>query len=798
MPMTVKRFRLRVLSFISGQLSPWLVAVLAFLVGGALTVMLAVADNALYQRQLRQRFDMLAAERFSRLQERLDRQVTRLDTLSRFFIFSRQVEPSEFDGFVAPLLLGTQAYAWNPKVSRTERAAFEAQARKEGLTDYAIRELDENGALKIADVRDEYFPVRFIQTLGKVPPPLGLDIASEPVRHSAIERARLLKHIVATPRIRLLALDPSDIYGILLVAPVFSVSSPSSGLKGYVTAIISLAQLMNVGTVEQDNLSVTMQDLSSPAKPEQVYQSPVAAINNQLYASSLLSLGDRDYLVEVRPTQIFSQSNQIVMPGRVMWLGGLLSLMLSALLYSLISQRQRALQRVAQRTRELRQRELQLRAAHGQLRNVLDAATEVAIIATDLDGLINTFNVGAQKMLGYAQEDVLGKFSLMDLYQSAELELRAGSLSRELGRPVSASQLMFLDAVQEGSHPSQEWTLQRSDGSTLVVDMLVTAVRDDQGLWTGYLAVCLDVTEHKRVNEALAEQGELLKKLGSQVPGGIYQYHLGVDGSAHFRYASAGMSELFEVDEAQLLEDSDAVLRRIHPTDLVRVKSSILASARHLTAWSEEYRVELPSKGQRWLRAASTPERLADGSVLWHGFVSDITDLKRVEQELRELSVTDVLTGAYNRRYFQDRMQAELKRVDRHGGHLSIIMLDIDHFKRINDRFGHAAGDQVLKAISEKISHRLRSDDVFCRLGGEEFMVVCPGTRGAQAYQLALSLREELRNQVIEGVDHVVTASFGIASLRAGEGIDAMLLRADSGVYAAKQAGRDRVEPEQP
>ncbi|RMT08514.1 CHASE domain-containing protein/sensory box histidine kinase [Pseudomonas coronafaciens pv. oryzae] len=798
MPMTVKRFRLRVLSFISGQLSPWLVAVLAFLVGGALTVMLAVADNALYQRQLRQRFDMLAAERFSRLQERLDRQVTRLDTLSRFFIFSRQVEPSEFDGFVAPLLLGTQAYAWNPKVSRTERAAFEAQARKEGLTDYAIRELDENGALKIADVRDEYFPVRFIQTLGKVPPPLGLDIASEPVRHSAIERARLLKHIVATPRIRLLALDPSDIYGILLVAPVFSVSSPSSELKGYVTAIISLAQLMNVGTVEQDNLSVTMQDLSSPAKPEQVYQSPVAAINNQLYASSLLSLGDRDYLVEVRPTQIFSQSNQIVMPGRVMWLGGLLSLMLSALLYSLISQRQRALQRVAQRTRELRQRELQLRAAHGQLRNVLDAATEVAIIATDLDGLINTFNVGAQKMLGYAQEDVLGKFRLMDLYQSAELELRAGSLSRELGRPVSASQLMFLDAVQEGSHPSQEWTLQRSDGSTLVVDMLVTAVRDDQGLWTGYLAVCLDVTEHKRVNEALAEQGELLKKLGSQVPGGIYQYHLGVDGSAHFRYASAGMSELFEVDEAQLLEDSDAVLRRIHPTDLVRVKSSILASARHLTAWSEEYRVELPSKGQRWLRAASTPERLADGSVLWHGFVSDITDLKRVEQELRELSVTDVLTGAYNRRYFQDRMQAELKRVDRHGGHLSIIMLDIDHFKRINDRFGHAAGDQVLKAISEKISHRLRSDDVFCRLGGEEFMVVCPGTRGAQAYQLALSLREELRNQVIEGVDHVVTASFGIASLRAGEGIDAMLLRADSGVYAAKQAGRDRVEPEQP
>ncbi|WP_024657176.1 diguanylate cyclase [Pseudomonas syringae USA007] len=794
--MVARRFRLRMLSFINGQLSAWPVAVLAFLVGAALTVMLALADNELYQRQLRQRFDMLAAERFSRLQERLDRQVTRLDTLGRFFVFSHQVEQSEFNGFVAPLLLGTQAYAWNPKVTLAERSAFEEQARKEGAAGYAIRELDEKGALKVAGVRNEYFPVRFIQTLSKIPTPSGFDVFSEPIRHTALERARVLKRIVATPRISLLALDPSDTYGILLVAPVFSSERPSE-LRGYVSAVISLAQLMSVGTAEQDNLAVTMLDLSSPAKPEQVYQSPIAGLHNQLYASSLLSLGDRDYLVEVRPTEIFSLSNQTIMPGRVLWLGGLLSLMLSALLYSLISQRQRALQRVAQRTRELRQREQQLRAAHGQLRNVLDAATEVAIIATDLDGLINTFNVGAQKMLGYSEEDVVGKLRLMDLYQSAELEARASALSKDRGRPISASQLMFLDAVQDGTHPSQEWTLQRSDRSTLVVDMLVTAVRDDQGLWTGYLAVCIDVTEHKRVNEALAAKGQLLKKLGSQVPGGIYQYHLAVDGSARFRYASAGMCELFEVEEAQLLGDSEAVLRRIQPADLIRVRSSILASARHLTPWSEEYRVDLPRKGARWLSAASTPEQLADGSVLWHGFVSDITDLKRVEEELRALSVTDVLTGAYNRRYFQDRMQAELKRIDRHGGNLSIIMLDIDHFKRINDRFGHAAGDQVLKAISEKISQRLRSDDVFCRLGGEEFMVVCPGTRGGQAYQLALSLREGLRNQVIEGVDQVVTASFGIASWRAGEGIDTMLLRADSGVYAAKQAGRDRVEPEQ-
>ncbi|WP_183141852.1 CHASE domain-containing protein, partial [Pseudomonas syringae group genomosp. 3] len=188
--MVARRFRLRMLSFINGQLSAWPVAVLAFLVGAALTVMLALADNELYQRQLRQRFDMLAAERFSRLQERLDRQVTRLDTLGRFFVFSHQVEQSEFNGFVAPLLLGTQAYAWNPKVTLAERSAFEEQARKEGAAGYAIRELDENGALKVAGVRNEYFPVRFIQTLSKIPAPSGFDVFSEPIRHCALERAR--------------------------------------------------------------------------------------------------------------------------------------------------------------------------------------------------------------------------------------------------------------------------------------------------------------------------------------------------------------------------------------------------------------------------------------------------------------------------------------------------------------------------------------------------------------------------------------------------------------------------------
>ncbi|MCD5981226.1 sensor domain-containing diguanylate cyclase [Pseudomonas sp. CDFA 610] len=789
--MAAKRYRLRVLGFISEQVSAWLVAVLTMLVGAALTVMLALADHDAYQHQLRQRFDILASERFSRIQERLDRQVSRLDTVRRFFLFSREVTREDYDGFVGPLLLGTQAYGWNPRVTRAGRAAFEAAVRKDGVADFVIRELDEHGKLSVAGVRDEYFPVLYLDSISVLPVPLGFDIYSEPVRHLALDRARLLGRITATPRIKLLGLDPANTRGVLLMAAVFSrVSAPGETpeLRGVLTAVIGLSQLMTVGTAERDTLAVTLIDLNAQPEPERVYLSPAKAATNELYQSTLLSLGDRDYLLEVRPTELF-QANNRETSGNVLWFGGLLSLMLSALLYSLISQRQRALAQVEQRTRELRVRERELSVANGQLRNILNSATEVAIIATDLNGVINTFNVGAQRMLGYRDEEVLGRFGLKDFQHSVPADNNSISEAQVLQDMLSA-------AIHEGSHPARELTFQRRDGSRLVVNMLVTAVRDDQGQWIGCLAVCTDMTEHRRVHDALEAQGQLLRKLGSQVPGGIYQYQLDKDGSSRFRYASVGMCELFELDEAQLLIDAEVLLQRIHPTDLVRIRNSIIPSAQQLTPWREEYRVQLPEKGLRWLRAASTPEQLADGAVLWHGFVSDITDLKRVEQELREMSVTDVLTGAYNRRYFQDRLQAELKRIDRHGGHLSIIMLDIDHFKRINDRFGHGVGDQVLKAISQRITHRLRTDDVFCRLGGEEFMVLCPGTQGAQAYQLALGLREELNRAGIEGVGRV-TASFGIASWREGEGIDAMLLRADSGVYAAKQAGRDKVEPEQ-
>jgi diguanylate cyclase (GGDEF)-like protein len=186
------------------------------------------------------------------------------------------------------------------------------------------------------------------------------------------------------------------------------------------------------------------------------------------------------------------------------------------------------------------------------------------------------------------------------------------------------------------------------------------------------------------------------------------------------------------------------------------------------------------------------PERLADGSVLWHGFIADISSLKQVEHELRTLTITDPLTGIHNRRHFLDQLDIELTRHTRTQRPLSLIMLDIDHFKRVNDTWGHDTGDQVLQELCRRIATRLRRIDMFCRLGGEEFIIICPETDASQAIHLAEVLRHLVQDTPFAQVGQI-TASFGVSSAHPGDSHERLLQRADQALYTAKNSGRNRV-----
>ncbi|MCR6629802.1 MAG: diguanylate cyclase [Magnetospirillum sp.] len=200
----------------------------------------------------------------------------------------------------------------------------------------------------------------------------------------------------------------------------------------------------------------------------------------------------------------------------------------------------------------------------------------------------------------------------------------------------------------------------------------------------------------------------------------------------------------------------------------------------------------------RALMVSKSLLRLGDGEP--HGLVAvatDITERKGLERELRRLATVDPLTGAFNRRYFLSAAVQEMERAARYGTPLAVMMVDIDHFKRINDLHGHALGDEVLKQVVEVCRANLREVDVFARLGGEEFAALLPQTAMPGAHGLAERLRRAVAEMLvpIAGQDVRVTISVGVAERHSDETrFDHLLGRADQALYCAKQAGRDRVE----
>jgi diguanylate cyclase (GGDEF)-like protein len=169
----------------------------------------------------------------------------------------------------------------------------------------------------------------------------------------------------------------------------------------------------------------------------------------------------------------------------------------------------------------------------------------------------------------------------------------------------------------------------------------------------------------------------------------------------------------------------------------------------------------------------------------------------KLRDALREMALHDGLTGLYNRRYLEDTMNRELHRAERNRTAVSVIMIDIDHFKRFNDEFGHAAGDFVLNAVARAITSSTRASDIACRYGGEELAVVLSEADLQSARDRAEQIRRAIREIDLNRLGQTLpapTASFGVAVYPQDGATPADLLKAaDRALYRAKQAGRDRV-----
>jgi diguanylate cyclase (GGDEF)-like protein len=302
----------------------------------------------------------------------------------------------------------------------------------------------------------------------------------------------------------------------------------------------------------------------------------------------------------------------------------------------------------------------------------------------------------------------------------------------------------------------------------------------------------------REMAERLRESAALITSLTNEVPGLVFQRRQLADGRVFFSYASAGIAEIYELTPDQVAHDAACVDALIHPDDLEAWRASFETSAANLSPWHLEFRVQLPGQGLRWRQGDARPQRLANGAIMWHGFITDVTERKRIEAELQEFASTDSLTRLPNRRHFMARIEGQLAQARRGGSGAAVMMCDLDHFKSINDRWGHAIGDDVLRHFAEILRTQLRAGDLAGRIGGEEFAILLAGADLEGAQGVAQRIQERFAAEplaTIGGEAVVLTVSIGVTLMSASdESADTALTRSDFALYRAKKGGRNRIE----
>ena len=348
----------------------------------------------------------------------------------------------------------------------------------------------------------------------------------------------------------------------------------------------------------------------------------------------------------------------------------------------------------------------------------------------------------------------------------------------------------------ETDHYECEARMKHKDGHWVwVLDRGAVVSRSEDGRPLLVSGTHQDITLRKQNEEERRELLHRLQAIAEHVPGFIYQFRQRPDGTFHIPYASTGIKDIYGVQPEEVANDARLVFERIHAEDRPMVAERIGHSASKLAPWLDQHRVQLPDGREIWVEGRSAPVTQADGSVVWHGYVRDVTALKAQEDELNYIAYYDTLTGVPNRRLLVDRLRQAVARAQRSGRQLAVCYLDLDGFKQVNDQLGHAAGDALLIETSRRLQDTLRAEDTLARLGGDEFVVLLGELENAaQAEAVVERMQAELSAPVdLNGRPVSVGASFGLTLCPPDRPeADILLRHADQAMYRAKSAGRNR------
>ncbi|MCP1445542.1 diguanylate cyclase (GGDEF)-like protein [Pseudomonas sp. GGS8] len=331
---------------------------LVCLAGVAVTFLVLILFVGSEQRTVSVAFQLEVDERFSRLQRRFNTQVLKLDVVRRFFINADDVTEKEFLGFVTPLVGEDEAYSWVPRILEKDLQAFRAKALLNGTSDFSYHEINPvTGERVPLTSRPEHCILLYLLKRDDVKIIPGMDILARPGREALMSKARKTRQIVVSEPLKM----TNGQSGVFFVAPVFQkppeVPLNDDNLQGFVVSTVRLASLMEQGIPlpSLQRLNVTLSLIDTQHQGESIYQSLAPAAPSALYTQRLLKVADQNYLIQFRPSSTFLVANSYALSiSLIVVFGAGLSLLLTLMVYLLITQRARALLLVDERTQDLR------------------------------------------------------------------------------------------------------------------------------------------------------------------------------------------------------------------------------------------------------------------------------------------------------------------------------------------------------------------------------------------------------------------------------------------------------------
>jgi len=394
--------------------------------------------------------------------------------------------------------------------------------------------------------------------------------------------------------------------------------------------------------------------------------------------------------------------------------------------------------------------------------SLIDASSDLAIII-EPNGTIYEINDAALRRFGLNREETVGS-SLFKLLPEDFINFRK----------------VYLEIVLQSNTPHRF----EDEYKSFIYNATIYPLMDKETSKIDKIAIfATDKTVFKRNEDMYIKYSEILSTVQSPI---IYidkEKKIKIINEVYERYFKIKKDDIYDIPIKNLYG---------YKTFEEKLKENIDKCLKGNIVHSQDW-FDFPDNSKRYMLMSYYPSFKNESTVIGAVINStDITKMKNLEDELKRLSITDKLTGIYNRVKFSESLTDEISRCKRYNGNLSLIMFDIDHFKKINDSFGHNIGDEVLKKLSKLVQNCIRDTDLFFRWGGEEFMILLPQTNLKDAIILCERIRVDIESEYFEG-PNTVTCSFGVTQYNENDSEDSFTKRVDNALYDSKHDGRNRV-----